>query len=257
MFNVYTNVHFNSLFPDRRGISVSLTLDAPPGRARDSQPKARVAFWEGMSGKRMMQGGLIALVWKSGTSVDVYLGVLASSLRDVTDSVKQSKEVLAVRVVFFDSSVELRILSALKSPEITSDTKLLVEAPIMFEAIKPFLEALCVEPETIPFGRYLAHRPDNYLRTVNISPPSYACIPGFRYQLSSLFAENPRDLMLSVNDPASIDFARQELRRPGSRLDPSQADSVISALTREVTLIQGCVDRDHHRRTKLIYSLIL
>ena len=34
MFNVYTDVKFTPFVPDLRGISVGITFDAPPGRAR-------------------------------------------------------------------------------------------------------------------------------------------------------------------------------------------------------------------------------
>lgn len=56
MFNVYTNVTFSPLVPDRRGLSVGLSIDTPPGRARQSGSRARIAFWEGVSGKRLIQG---------------------------------------------------------------------------------------------------------------------------------------------------------------------------------------------------------
>jgi hypothetical protein len=242
MFNVYTNLSFTPFVPDWRGISVGITFDAPPGRARSSQARARAAFWEGMSGKRLMQGGLVALVWRNGADVAVHLGVLASSMREVCESSKQNGERVAVRVAFFDPQVELRILQSLKRSQHQTDTKVLVEAPVMFEAIRPFLEALRVEPETIPFGRYLVHRPPGYFKTFQIEPPVYSLVPGFAYELSSLFPPEAgvRTLKMSVTDPVSIDHARQELRR-ASRLDPSQADAVVDTLLRQISLIQGWV----------------
>ena len=51
-------------------------------------------------------------------------------------------------------------MQRLKHPELDQhDTKILVEAPVLFEAIHPFLEALKVSPEAVPFGRYLVLRP--------------------------------------------------------------------------------------------------
>jgi len=241
MFNVYTNVTFSSLCPDRRGLAVHLSLDSPPGRARSTDPKARAKFWEGLSGKRMMQGGLIALVWKRGPNVDVHLGTQASSVRDLVDSAKANQDRISVRVVFFDPAVELRILHTLRKHSALDDTILLVEAPVMFEAIRPFLEALRVEPESVPFAQCLVHRPLGFFSSFELKPPQYARIPGFSYQLASLFPIDAgvEDLKLDPNDPISIACARQELQR--SRLDTSQADAVVDALTREVTLIQGYV----------------
>ncbi|OBZ70961.1 hypothetical protein A0H81_09027 [Grifola frondosa] len=119
MFNVYTNVDFSPFTPDRRGLSVGVSLDAPPGRARSNQSRARIAFWENL-------------------------------------------------------------------------------------------------------------------------PPAYALLPSFTFELSSLFPPEAGidNLKLSVQDPQSVEAARDALRK-NSRLDPSQADSVIEALTRELVLIQG------------------
>lgn len=237
MFNVYTNVSFSPLTPDRRGISVGVTFDAPPGRARSNR---RADFWKGMSGKRLMQGGLVALIWKRGNDVTVHLGTLASSLNDLIESTRRDADRLAVRIAFFDPALEIRVLQTLKHKSPSS--AVLVEAPVMFEAIRPFLEALRVEPESIPFGEYIVHRPSNFFGSFVTTPPRYARVPGFNYQLSSLFPPETGiiDLKISVNDVASIEFARHELRR-ASRLDPSQADAVVDTLTRELSLIQGCV----------------
>lgn len=241
MFNVYTDVTFAALVPDFRGISTTLTVTTPPGRARAAQGGARVAFWKGVSGKRLMQGGLVALVWQKTTGISVHLGTVASSNVELTDHVKSDGDRVKMRVVFFDSNIQLCILSELRSKRSSSDDiKVLVESPVLYEAIRPFLEALKTEPEILPFSRYLVFHPFNFLRTCNIDPPKYARLPGFNFQLSSLF--NPEaevdDLRMSVSDKGSVDSARAELRR-ASRLDPSQADAVIAALTRELVLIQG------------------
>jgi hypothetical protein len=190
-----------------------------------------------------MQGGLVALVWKSATGISVYLGIVASSSRDLAESARDNGDRAAVRVTFFDPQVELRILQSLghaRRSINTTDTKVLLEAPVMFEAIRPFLEALRVEPETIPFGKCLVHHPPRFFESFKIEPPIFSLIPNFSYELSSLFPPeaNVQNLKMFVTDPASVDQARQELRR-ASRLDPSQADAVVDTLIRQVSLIQG------------------
>lgn len=239
MFNVYTGVDFESLVPDWRGISASIIIDTPPGRARSNNSRMRTSFWEG--GKRLSQGGLIALVWQSGNDISVHLGVIANSLRDLTEHAKRDPDRVKLRIVFFDTNLELRILQELRNPLMSGqNTKLLVESSVMFEAIRPFLEALKGEPELVPFSRYLVHRPPGFLNTCKVDPPRYSTMPDFAFNLSCLFPDKTdvEDLTLSVTDPQSIENARAELRR-GSRLDPSQADAVVDALTREVSLIQG------------------
>ena len=242
MFNIYTGVQFRSLVPDRKGISTRIIIDTPPGRARLSGAGARVSFWESMSGKRLSQGGLIALVWHSPMRTTVHLGIIASSSKELTGSVRSNPDYIELRIVFFDVEIELRILQELrnKTHRPYPDIKLLVESPVMFEAIRPFLEALQTEPEDIPFPRYLAHRPAGQLSTIEVQPPEYARFPNFKYQLSSLFDAEASvdDLTLSVTDRDSVQHARNQLREK-SRLDPSQADAVVDVLTREVALIQG------------------
>ncbi|KAJ7593987.1 hypothetical protein C8J56DRAFT_1043774 [Mycena floridula] len=239
LFNIYTGVEFTSLSPDRRGLSVGLTLDTPPGRARAPSAKARASFWESTSGKRLMQGGLVALLWKEGREIGVHLGVISSSSTDLVQSARHSTDHISIRVSFFDSRVQLKILNTLKRQDGLGE-RFLIESPVMFESIRPFLEALRMEPASIPFGsRYLVHRPENYLQTAQISPPAYAVVPGFRFQLASLFPPESgiTDLKLNVSDPDSVRSARETLKE--SRLDPSQADAVLDTLTRELTLIQG------------------
>jgi hypothetical protein len=240
MVNAYTNVKFTPFVANFRGISVGITFDSPPGRARAPESRARAAFWEGMSGKRLMQGGLVALVWKTQAEVAVHLGILTSSTRDICDSAKRDRDRVTARVAFFDPQVELRILQTFKYADHDVGIKVLVEAPVMFEAIRPFLEALRVEPETIPFGGYLVHHPPGFLNSFPIQPPAYASVPGFSYKLSSLFPPEAgiQDLRMSVTDPTSIDHARQELQR-ASRLDHSQANAIVEILLRQVSLIQG------------------
>ena len=243
MFNVYTNCQFSKfqLHP-YRGVSVDMSLDSPPGSARSQNPTVRSNFWEGKGGKRLMQGGLIALIWGSPDNPSIYLGVVAGSLRELALSAKQNtKERVNLQVSFFDPEAELQILQAMKNRDMHSRTlKLLIEAPVMYETIRPFLTALRAEPTSFPFRQYLCHPQSGSLATIRINPPAYTLNPAFTFDLRCLFKDAPPDnLRLSVTESSTVDVCRQELRAPNSRLDASQADAMVDALTREVALIQG------------------
>ncbi|KAF8588736.1 hypothetical protein K439DRAFT_1651802 [Ramaria rubella] len=243
MFNVYTNCLFTQfhLHP-YRGVTVEMIFDAPPGSARSRNAQVRSNFWEGKGGKRLMQGGLVALVWSDGSDVSVYLGIIASSLKDLAASAKQSvDERNRLQICFFDSQVELKIFQAIRNADRHAHTfKLLVEAPVMYETIRPILEALRREPTSLPFPQYLAHPLSRSLATMEINPPKYALTPGFTFDLRCLFkGEPPERLRLNVMEPFAGDDCRQALRASNSRLDPSQADAVVDVLMREVALIQG------------------
>lgn len=245
MFSVYTGVNFRGIECDvRRGLAVNLTFDTPRGRATDPSPAMRAAYWKGVGKRRLMQGGLLGLLWvppESGNhDIRFYLGVVASSTEDLVWSSNQSADRLALKVSFFDPEADLRILSALQDQRPRDEgMKLLLEAPIMFESIRPFLETLKSQPPaSIPFARYLAHPDSGDLSSIIIDPPAYVT-PHFAFKLDSLFeCDPPVTLSLRPHDNLSVKTARETLRNK-SRLDPSQVDAMIGALTSEVSLIQG------------------
>ena len=131
---------------------------------------------------------------------------------------------------------------ALRRQSITINSStyaVLLDNSIMFEAIQPFLRTLQeVEPTSIPFANTISH--SGSLDSLQVEPPRYARVPWFRYNLQCLARPGLNIPNLNANDATSVALARQHLVR-SSELDPSQADALIEALTREVSLIQGCV----------------
>lgn len=242
MFNVYTGCQFTNfeLHP-YRGLTVEISLDAPPGSARSTNGAVRSKFWDGKGGKRLLQGGLFALIW-GARDPSIYLGVVASSTRDLALSAKNSNDGrVKLQVSFFDTEAEVRILQAIKNRNNKEQAlKLFIEAPVMYETIRPFLTALCAEPTSFPFNQYLTHPKSGSLATIDINPPAYAANPAFTFDLRYLFKGTPaEDVRLNVMDSSVVDACRQALRAPNSCLDPSQADALVDALTREIALIQG------------------
>lgn len=247
MFSVYTGVTFKGNKCDaRRGMSVELLIDAPSGRARDGNAGKRKAYWESVGKKRLMQGSLVALVRKpaGGTEIRVHLGVITSSLQDLVSSARYSSEHVTLSVSFFEMEVEYMALyevleSGARLASDWKDTNFLVEAPVMFESLRPFLETLqSREPTAIPFANYLAHPPSGDLTDLQIFPPAYAT-PNYTMKLDVLFVP-PRRVSLRPHDLTSIENARAALKRD-SVLDPSQADALLDTITSDFGLIQGCV----------------
>ncbi|KIP05604.1 hypothetical protein PHLGIDRAFT_147296 [Phlebiopsis gigantea 11061_1 CR5-6] len=239
LFNVYTGVRFEDIIPNHRGLSSVFSLDTPPGRARSDDDGVRTRFWQGMSGKRLISGGLVALIWQRGSEVDVHLGTITSSVRDHVASAQEDATRITARVAFFDSDVQLRLLQNWGRND-GDDLMLLIEATVMFASVRPFLEALCVEPTKLPFTRYLVLQPPGTLQHLPIHPPAYARAPDFAFQLASLFLPDAgvASFELVATNAESIAAARRELR-DRSTLDPSQADALVDSLTREYALIQG------------------
>jgi len=234
IFSVYTNVCFGTISPGHRGLTSSLIFDTPPGAARNPAASQRESFWQRMLGKRLMPGALVVLIWKTFDSVSIYLGIIANSVPEFLNTVKGSATELAIRVAFFDRTVESRILQWYHTGDTSpGETRVLIQAPVLYEAVRPFLEALQAESTSIPFSKYLMSRND----IPSIAPPRYSIAPNFRWNLSPLLKDG-QDFHLDTKDPTSISDARLILREK-STLDPSQADTLVDSLTRELTLIQG------------------
>jgi hypothetical protein len=247
MFNMYTNIGFGSPRTDsRRGISIELSFDAPPGHARAPSSAIRKAYWEHAGKRKLCTGALMALLWHTGPgNTQIYLGTITSSQQDLLDCARKNQSRLALHIFFFDPALDLRALQMLRDPqaEPKAATRLLIEAPLMYESIRPFLQALKKEPTSVPFRQYLVHPSERGgLQNAVVDPPKYTLAPGFEFELACLFPPEAavQSLKLSIRNQESIDRARSELAR-ASRLDPSQAEAMVDTLTREISLIQGYV----------------
>jgi hypothetical protein len=236
-FYLYTGARFAPVKAERRNFTVGLLLDAPPGGARDSNGKKRAEYWD--HSKRLQRGSLVALVLISPDRFQVFLGTIISTGADIGESAKADAKTIQLRISFFDPEIEIMALHLQPISVDASTYAVLLDNSIMFEAIQPFLRTLQeVEPTSIPFANTISH--SGSLDTMKAEPPRYARVPWFRYNLQCLAKPGLNIPSLDVNDEAAVALARQHLVR-SSLLDGSQADAVIGTLTREVSLIQGCV----------------
>ncbi|KAG9127475.1 hypothetical protein FRC07_013284 [Ceratobasidium sp. 392] len=244
IFSIYTGVSFGPFTVDKRGSSIGILMDSPPGDARHSDPKKRAIYWDATSKKRLVQGGLVALLLKDGTSpLEIFLGTISSNAAYLKESAKDNDNRIGIRVSFFDAEIELRIVRQLQEAHkpLQGRAYLLLEAPVLYEGIRPFLSAFQGEPEALPFADYLRHHADpEYLSRLPATPPRYAQQPGFTFELKSVLrgTSSTKSLRLDVNDPLSVTRSRQVLSKY-SCLDKSQAEAVVDSLTREISLIQG------------------
>jgi hypothetical protein len=237
IFTIYTDVHYAHLSTRSNGFEIGLDIRCPPGPGREPDRKKRVEYWKHAGSKKLTSGSLVALVLVSRGTFKVHLANLVSSSDDISESAKLSEHYIRVKATFFDPEVEIE---ALRKEKITIDTNtfaMLIDNGVMFESVRPFLKTLStIDSTSTPFSRYICAQ--DSLNNMEIRPPKYATVPGFRFNLQSVAKEGQMIDPLYVNNPASIALARAQLQHL-SVLDPSQADSVIDSLTREVSLIQG------------------
>ncbi|KAJ3852101.1 hypothetical protein EV368DRAFT_65176, partial [Lentinula lateritia] len=237
MFQVYTNVELSPLKAERKGFTVGLVLDAPPGGARAAGAKDRQDYWKHAGSKRLASGTLVALLLVINNRLDIYLGAVASSNTELVDSSKYHESRVEIRVSFVEPQVELMALRRDKATVNASQFAILIDNSIMFESVRPFLDTLqSVEPTSIPFKSYLSQ--SGNLDKMQLHPPKFATSPRFMFHLDCLARPGEYIHPMKPTDEASIRRARSELKL-SSILDASQADAMVDALTREVALIQG------------------
>ncbi|KAG8944441.1 hypothetical protein FRC03_002079, partial [Tulasnella sp. 419] len=160
-------------------------------------------------------------------------------MEELVNSAKASSNTLRVGVSFFDVEIEARILQALQQPHMGHGQRFLIEAPVLLESIRPFLDTLkTVVPSDIPFAKYLVHPESGRLDNVKVEPPLYATTPGYTFTLDCLFTDGRTNLILDPSSERSKTAALDRLKL-GSRLDPTQAEATVKALTSGVALIQG------------------
>lgn len=237
LFNVYTGVHYAQLSTRSQRFAIGLKIRCPPGPSRDPDWRKRVDYWKHAGSKKLTSGSLVALALVSRGSFVVHLANLVSSTEDIVESAKHSEDSIQVKASFFDPEVEIE---ALRNEKITIDMHtfaILIDNGVMFESVRPFLKTLStIDFTSIPFSGYICAQTS--LNGIQIHPPKYSTAPGFRFKLQSVAKPGQRIDPLDVNNPASVTRARVQLRQ-SSVLDPSQADSVVDSLVREVSLIQG------------------
>jgi hypothetical protein len=236
-FHLYTGARFAPVKAERRNFTVGLLLNAPRGVARDPSGKKRAEYWE--HSKRLQHGSLVALILISPGQSQVFLGNIISMGADIGESAKANAKTIQVRISFFDAEIELMALRRQSISINNSTYAVLVDNNIMFESLRPFLRTLQdVEPTSIPFSDIISH--SGNLHSLPVGVPRYARVPRFRFDLQCLARPGTNIPNLDVNNVTSLALARQQLLR-SSNLDPSQVDALVDALSREVSLIQGCV----------------
>ena len=148
MFNIYTGVEFGQVEMDsRKGLVVELVIDSPPGSARHEKAGTRAAYWAGAGKKRLMNGGLVALLWSVGGSVDIHVGAIAITNEKLSTASRKSKERLSIKVQFFDTSVNIKIVEHLRKKNKPRAERILVESSVMFESVSKPLLPLRTSPE--------------------------------------------------------------------------------------------------------------
>ena len=246
MLPVITNIHFTDSNLDRRfGTVIHIKGDAPPGQARG---RNAMDYWK--QGKKLGSGSLVATITKRpGQPAEASLAIVAfcesihcwwrrrwlipaapagpSFLprnrddRDEPNYRRSDQHTLHFGISFIESQHAFDAASALrKTQHAEGEIKILVESPILWEAVRPFLEALQkIDPIRLSMVDYV--RQAVPLKT-DIGAPAYSLQPGFKWRLGTLLKQPGAAIDAFTMDPRdedSIKMARLRLAEEG-KLDP-------------------------------------
>ncbi|CAG8544268.1 4974_t:CDS:2, partial [Cetraspora pellucida] len=245
--NVYANVRFSEIKVDkRRGFSCRMEFTQPPMRRHSENKNSRLQYWN--KSRKLMNGSLVCLLWPSDKNssdnanndpqFSLYFGTV--SLRD-ENLLAQKKLTAVVDISFIDTSIYIIALKDIMKKNSNKQTTgcFMVESTgVYFESYFHILRTLKeTTPSSLPFERYLAPQEIESSSFAIVDPPTYARAPGFEFDLSELLEDKTKQLKLSVADISSHKTVVQNLQSL-SRLDESQAQSLVNSLCREVALIE-------------------
>ncbi|PKC70238.1 hypothetical protein RhiirA1_502071 [Rhizophagus irregularis] len=258
--NVYTDIQFAGVGCDRKNGLICTLKFAPFNNSTNA--KRGSGNWK--NSKRLLPGNLIALLLPNPNSkqaqsisdnnismsnfdlYSTYFGIIMSR-----DEVMEDERI-RIYINFHDPSIYSIALNELRNPikENNSKNSYKVKS-YMVESTNIYYEAYChvlkilqtTNPTSLPFKRYLAPALDHHLESacmnVEIKPPKYTIAPGFQFDLSVLCSNNKQqNLKLNVTNTNTYDEVAQKINEY-SKLDESQAKALVSALTREIALIEG------------------
>jgi len=124
-----------------------------------------------------------------------------------------------VGLSFIDPAIGVRVANSLRSQKpSSSDIKLLLESPVMYESVRPFFEAIqSHDPRNLPMAQYIKHATS---ATSHIGLPIYSRSPGYFWNLKVLSrSDTAVSCFLLPSDNKSIASARRVLHTHGI-LDP-------------------------------------
>jgi len=244
---LYYNVNVESiLFDGKRGLNFRLRFRQPE-RLRQQSKEHRMNYWDAT--KSLEEGSLLALV-SNGPDFLCFLTVLKKEPKLLHDQHWCYIDVVPEGKSRDDLREYLVKQAQRRQP--TPDSLALVEFPgILLTSYSTILKTLqtCSIHPYLPFsyilcpttGERLNYSPSN--QVIKIPPPLYALDAAshpFQYDLQPLKRPDASDLPLLLPADTSIDDGEFLSRLENeTTLDAGQCKSLVAALTRELSLIQG------------------
>ncbi|PWN39120.1 P-loop containing nucleoside triphosphate hydrolase protein [Ceraceosorus guamensis] len=262
-----------------QGPAVGIVLPAPASLdIRNAHRKDSVAYWQSITRHALTFGALVAYVALADSEAEmtVQLGTVVSHLGNQCNRFVGADGSLTIDVHFFDNAM-LKVAAG-HGEDLRGISLLAEVSGVLFNTVEPFLRSLqrlADQARDIPFSEVITSRAAGSLRDVEMEPPNYSRIPGFKFDLTGLLKKPPpRDqafLKLLAAIAENLDEApsetteetdsstdgssdgtqdapnlhvepgniRQQAPLADGVLDASQMTALLSTLDTQVSLIQG------------------
>ncbi|KAG9293587.1 hypothetical protein G9A89_005590 [Geosiphon pyriformis] len=247
--NVYSNVRFEDIIIDkRRGFSCRV-LFTPPNIRNARTARERQEFWK--KSKKLINGGLICVLWSnlkihdqnsdnSNRTHRLFFGTVSDRNEE---ELAKHVEIAKIDIKFMDPSIypiAIESMQHLNETNYGYSNYMVESTGVYLEAYYHVLKTLQkIIPSTLPLDRYLAPEFPSDTSAV-IATPIYTRAPGHRFDLShpSDINKGIGEILLNVQDEESRKSCLEKLIASG-RVDRTQSEAMLNALSREIALIEG------------------
>ncbi|CAG8617771.1 554_t:CDS:10, partial [Funneliformis mosseae] len=239
----------------------------PPRMRGAKTERNRKEYWE--RSKKLLNGSLITLLLPNqyakqqtnestsgSTSINStqmyspYFGVVISRNEKV---LAKSPDYADININFTDLSIYPIALNEMSNSKVPTGNRFMVESTgVYLEAYYHVLKTIqTTNSSSLPFEKYLTPNfnnindgkgKDNNISSnaidFEVEPPLYTRAPSFEFDLSVICRNKNQNLKLNVAKTDNYDEVAKKINE-SCKLDETQANALISALTREIALIEG------------------
>jgi hypothetical protein len=236
----HAGAHVTSLeFDMRKGLLANIAFDQP--RQLDGKSSAdRRKYWE--ASRRFDEGELLCLLSTvEQQTILSFVTLVGKSTDPKLDSslISSARHAVVTTKLCEWNSTECQKLMLLINPTARG---VLLELPgVIPGTFVPILKTLqdMHKERRFLFSQYILPDPTTVLgQQLEIRPPVYARHNGFKYNLKPILNDPSQDYFVGVGERKHQPIVIDELESKTS-LDKGQAEALISALSREFSLIQG------------------
>ena len=245
----YRNLRFEEFgFDDVKGLEFAVSFDQPFD-LRGVSENRRARMWE--DSNRLGSDALVCLIDVAGAATFLIVSTppdpAAAKRRTITHELHQKyprfadtyRACAVVRVVEIHKDTAKQVLSFFDSANRRAQMTLVEFPGVLVPAFQPTLNALQQMSTSLdlPFADLILQDDRNHENGGVVTPPAYATLGGFRFDLKAVLTNGSMSLQVDTNGNP-VDFDMKAFKR-ATPLDSGQAGALVSSLSRGFAITQG------------------